>query len=63
MNQIIAQYRNPVVYLLILIVIGATACNSLTPPPRIQVTELVSALKNGEVRKLRVNGNSHSDYL
>ena len=57
MNQIIARFRYPFVFLLILIAISSTACNSLAPLPRVQITELVSALKSGEVSKLRVNGN------
>ena len=57
MNQIIKQLCNPVVYLLILVVIGATACGSLAPSPRIQIADVVSAIKNGEVRRLTVTGN------
>lgn len=57
MNQIIVRYRHPVVYLLVLAIIGVMACNSLMPSPKIQLPDVANALKNGEVRRLTVRGD------
>jgi cell division protease FtsH len=61
MNPNNQWYRNGLVYLLIIVTLAALAFNIFQQPRQtrqIQVTDLVTSIKNGEVSKTSVNGST-----